>query len=86
MKIAVSCLVALVGLSAMADGNQTSAIVTMTDVSSVRGKAFVEEHFSVANFKKSVEAFMNGSLSEHSSDIKSGSGIKSGVGVKPGES
>ena len=37
MKIAVACVVALVGLSALADGNQTSAIVTMTDGSSVRG-------------------------------------------------
>ena len=37
MNIAVSCVVALVGLSALADGNQTSAIVTMTDGSSVRG-------------------------------------------------
>ena len=44
-----------------------------------RGKAFVEEHFSLANFKASVEAFMNGSLAEHSSAIKSGSAIKTGT-------
>ena len=37
MNIAVSCVVALVGLSALADGNRTSAVVTMTDGSSVRG-------------------------------------------------
>ena len=46
---------------------------------------FMAEHFSLANFKKSVEAFMNGSLSEHSSDIKSGVDIKPGVGAEPGE-
>ena len=45
-----------------------------------RGAAFIKEHFSMANFKKSVEAIMNGSLSEHSSDIKSG------FGAEPGES
>lgn len=37
-----------------------------------RGKAFVEEHFSTANFKASVEAFLDGSLSEHSSDDSPG--------------
>jgi glycosyltransferase involved in cell wall biosynthesis len=26
----------------------------------LKGKAFVEEHFSTANFKRSVEAFLNG--------------------------
>ena len=50
-----------------------------------RGARFMAEHFSIANFKKSVEAFMNGSLSEHSSDIKSGVDIKPGVGAEPGE-
>ena len=37
------------------------------------------------SWKKGVEAFMNGSLAEHSSLIKSGSTIKSGVGAKPQE-
>ena len=50
-----------------------------------RGAKFMAEHFSIANFKKSVEAFMNGSLSEHSSDIKSGVDIKPDVGAEPGE-
>ena len=43
-----------------------------------RGKAFVEEHFSTANFKASVEAFLDGSLSEHSSDDSPG---KNGIQV-----
>lgn len=37
------------------------------------------------DWKKGVEAFMNGRLAEHSSLIKSGSTIKSGVGAKPQE-
>ena len=43
-----------------------------------KGKAFVEEHFSLANFKKSVEAFMNGTSVEHGSAVKSGADVKAG--------
>lgn len=41
-----------------------------------KGKVFVEEHFSTANFKASVEAFLDDGLSELCSDIDS---RKSGI-------
>jgi glycosyltransferase involved in cell wall biosynthesis len=37
-----------------------------------RGAKFMADHFSLANFKKSVEAFLDGRLAERSSAIKTG--------------
>ena len=55
MKIAVACVVALVGLSAMTEGNQTSAIVTMTDGSSVRGVVLDDKLAGDAIFADNLE-------------------------------
>ena len=55
MKIAVACMVALAGLSAMAEGNQTRAIVTMTDGSSVKGVVLNVEMAGDAIFADNLE-------------------------------
>ena len=55
MKIAVACVVALAGLSALADGNRTSAIVTMTDGSSVKGVVLNDKLDGDAIFADNLE-------------------------------